>query len=160
MAMRRQYTLLIFAAIIGALLFGFQNCGSGFSSLQNSDGVTLASNDAGGSSIIEVVPNGPKITISSIPAVSAPTNSTEITFTFVVTPGTNSVSSVKCQLDGAAPVDCASPAGYTGLNQGQHQFQLVVTDAAGLVGKATLIWTIAVPAPSPTPYVFRNQWAS
>ena len=65
----------------------------------------------------------PDTTITGGPSGSV--SSTSATFTFS---STEAGSSFQCALDGAAFGNC--PAGYTGLSQGSHTFQVRATDTA------------------------------
>jgi hypothetical protein len=62
--------------------------------------------------------------------------------------------SFRCSLDGAAFVECVSPAQYTSLAPGTHEFQVAAVDASGVVDPtpANISWTATTPpAPPPTP---------
>ena len=73
--------------------------------------------------------------------------STSATFTFT---STESGSTFQCSLDGAAFGAC--PAGYTGLAQGAHTFQVRATDGVGNTDAtpATRNWTVDTVAPDTT----------
>ncbi|MDA0164689.1 Ig-like domain-containing protein [Solirubrobacter ginsenosidimutans] len=87
----------------------------------------------------------PNTTINSGP--SGNVSSTSATFTFS---STEAGSTFQCALDGAAFAAC--PAGYTGLAQGAHTFQVRATDAVGNVdaSPATQSWTVDTVAPNTT----------
>src|ERR671932_1584952 len=62
--------------------------------------------------------------------------------------------SFRCSLDGAAFVECVSPAQYTSLAPGTHEFQVAAVDAYGVVDPtpANISWTATTPpAQAPTP---------
>ena len=75
------------------------------------------------------------------------TQSTTATFTF----SANETATFRCRLDAAGFAACASGISYSGLQPGQHVFQVEATDAAGNVGAASHTWTIAAPPPPPPP---------
>jgi Polysaccharide lyase len=71
--------------------------------------------------------------------------------TFTVTKA-YSVSSLHCQLDGAAVTACVSPVSYSGLSNSSHTFSVYATGGSGgrIVGQTqTRSWTVSVPAPAP-----------
>ncbi len=70
----------------------------------------------------------PDTTLLSGPANASPT--ADATFTFV-SPDAGAGATFQCALDGGAFVDCASPATYNGLSEGQHTFQVRVRDSVG-----------------------------
>ena len=58
-------------------------------------------------------------------------------------------ATVECALDGAAYAACTSPASYTGLGAGSHDFRVRGADLAGNAAEATRSWTVVGPdAPS------------
>ena len=73
------------------------------------------------------------------------TQQTTATFTF----SANEPATFRCRLDAAGFDACASGIAYSGLQPGEHVFQVEATDAAGNVGSASHTWTIAVPPPPP-----------
>jgi Carbohydrate binding module (family 6)/F5/8 type C domain/Glycosyl hydrolase family 30 TIM-barrel domain/Glycosyl hydrolase family 30 beta sandwich domain len=96
-------------------------------------------------------PAGPDTTVPAV-TVSGPatgTQQTSATFTF----SANEPATFRCRLDAAGFDACASGIGYSGLQPGQHVFQVEATDAAGNVGTASHTWTIASPPPPPPPVV-------
>jgi hypothetical protein len=89
----------------------------------------------------------PETTIDSGP--SGTTTAVDATFAFS---SSESGSSFRCRLDGAADWSpCTSPKTYTALAAGSHSFTVVATDGAGNDDPtpATRTWTIA-PPPSDT----------
>ena len=62
--------------------------------------------------------------------------------------GSTSGFGFQCSLDGAAFANCTSPAGYTGLANGQHSFAVRANDEAGNVdaSPAQYAWGVATPA--------------
>ncbi|RPH70939.1 cell envelope biogenesis protein OmpA, partial [bacterium] len=89
----------------------------------------------------------PETTISSGPA--AITTNTDASFAFFTD---EAGSTFECSLDGAAFAACTSPASYTGLAVGAHNFNVRAIDPAGNtdVSPASYSWTVdAVPVCSP-----------
>jgi len=74
---------------------------------------------------------------------SNPTNKTVASFAW--TPAAS--TTYKCSLDGAAPVSCTSPKGYTGLTSVAHTFKLTATEAGKKASTATYGWTVDTTAP-------------
>jgi hypothetical protein len=76
------------------------------------------------------------------------TNSTAATIAFTASEN----ASFECALDGAAFTTCASPAGYSGLGEGEHAVAVRAVDAAGNVDTtpATGAWTIDLTPPETT----------
>jgi hypothetical protein len=88
----------------------------------------------------------PDTTITASP--SNPSTSTSASFSFTSTePG-----SYQCQLDGAGFGACTSPQNYTGLSEGNHNFQVQAVDLAGNIDPtpASYLWTIDTIAPDTT----------
>ena len=87
----------------------------------------------------------PDTTITSGP--SGTVSSTSAAFTFS---GTEAGSTFQASLDGAA--FGAVPAGYTGLSQGTHTFEVRAIDAAGNIDQtaASRTWTVDTVAPNTT----------
>jgi glucosylceramidase len=86
----------------------------------------------------------PAITLSG---PSTGTQQTSAAFTF----SANEPATFRCRLDTAGFDVCASGIAYTGLEAGQHVFQVEATDAAGNVGSRSHTWTISPPPPPPPP---------
>ena len=88
----------------------------------------------------------PETTVGSGPAAS--TTDTGASFSF----SASETSTFECSLDGAGFAACTSPASYTGLLVGGHNFQVRARDAAGNVDgtPATHTWTITAPVPDTT----------
>ncbi len=77
----------------------------------------------------------------------AATNQTSARFVFSDEPG----AAFECRLDGAAFSVCTSPAAYSGLADGGHEFAVRATDPAGNTGPpATYGWTVDTIAPDTT----------
>ncbi|HEX7255584.1 MAG TPA: DNRLRE domain-containing protein, partial [Gaiellaceae bacterium] len=74
-----------------------------------------------------------------------PTASSSASFEF----SADEVASFECRLDDGAFVPCASPAGYEGLAEGRHRFEVRATDQAGnLEPDAALAeWTVDLTPP-------------
>jgi hypothetical protein len=88
----------------------------------------------------------PTPTITSAP--SNPSASSSATFEFT---SSDPAATRRCRLDGAPFATCTSPKGYTGLAEGQHQFEVVAVDAAGnSSGVATHGWRVDTQAPTVT----------
>ena len=88
----------------------------------------------------------PVVTIDPATEPSNPTNTTQASFEFT---SNKAGSSFECALDGGGFASCTSPAGYSGLADGAHQFAVRATDSLGTTGPATVwSWTIDTVAPS------------
>jgi parallel beta-helix repeat protein len=89
----------------------------------------------------------PQTTITSSPTM--PTIDTTAGFSFT---SSEANSTFQCSLNGASYARCTSPAQYTGLGVGQHQFRVRAIDPAGNVdgSAASHTWTIDEP-PANTP---------
>jgi hypothetical protein len=89
----------------------------------------------------------PETTISSGPA--SPTNQTSAAFAFTAT---ETGSTFRCSLDGAAFASCTSPQTYTGLTAGAHTFEVRATDPAGNTDQtpASYGWTLDTDGPETT----------
>ena len=74
------------------------------------------------------------------------TQSTTATFTF----SANEAATFRCRLDSAGFDVCASGTSYSGLQPGEHAFNVEATDAAGNVATKSHTWTIAAPPPPDT----------
>ena len=88
----------------------------------------------------------PDTTILSGPESSTTSTAASLTFS-----ASESGSSFECKLDGGSYATCVSPASYSGLGVGSHQFSVRATDAADNVDAtpATRSWTVEAPAPPP-----------
>jgi hypothetical protein len=88
---------------------------------------------------IDTVP--PQTTITATPPAVTP--STNASFDFNAN---QAGSRFECSLDGAPYSACTSPAGYSGLAPGSHQFSVRATDPAGNTDPtpATHTWTISL----------------
>lgn len=88
----------------------------------------------------------PDTTITSGP--SGTTTSTSAQFAFA---STESGSSFRCALDGAAAASCSPPQSYSSLADGSHTFSVAAVDAAGNLDPtpATRTWTISTADTTP-----------
>jgi hypothetical protein len=88
----------------------------------------------------------PDTTLLSGPPNASPTS--DATFSFL-SPDAGPGATFQCSLDGGAFIGCSSPAGYTGLGEGAHTFQVRVRDAVGNFDPtpATDTWTVDLTAP-------------
>ena len=86
----------------------------------------------------------PDTTISDAPA--DPTSDTSASFSFE---STEAGSTFECQLDGSGYSTCTSPAGYSGLADGEHVFQVRAIDGVDNVDQtpASHTWTVDTVAP-------------
>ncbi len=77
-----------------------------------------------------------------------PTPSSSAGFAFSSEPG----ASFECSLDGAVFAPCVSPAGYTGLSEGAHTFQVRARDPLGNTDQtpSERLWTVDTIAPDTT----------
>jgi Bacterial Ig domain len=90
----------------------------------------------------------PTPTLTSTP--SNPSNQTSASFGFS---DSQAGVSFLCQLDNGAFTACASPATYSGLNQGSHTFSVKAQDSNGnQSGAASFTWTVDTTAP-PIPVI-------
>jgi hypothetical protein len=112
--------------------------------------VSLVSNDASlqvkVESNIAVDATAPDTTIDTNPDLV--TDSDSATFTFS---SNEQGATFECKLDGDAAFSaCTSPQSYSGLNQGDHTFQVRATDSAGNVDAtpATHGWTVGTIGPN------------
>ena len=86
----------------------------------------------------------PETSITDAP--SSPTSDTSASFSFE---SSESGSTFECQLDDGGFSACTSPAEYSGLEDGNHSFEVLATDAAGNPDPtpATHSWSIDTIAP-------------
>ncbi len=85
---------------------------------------------------------GPTAVIGSAPPTTTYSSSASFSFTATDTGG-GSVASFECKLDSASYTACTSPASFSGLANGSHQFSVRALDNAGNTGNAvTRAWTI------------------
>ncbi len=85
----------------------------------------------------------PTVTISSGPAAGSVSSSGRASFAFE---SATAHAAFECSLDGKRYSGCSSPAVYSGLANGQHNFR-VYAIARGLSGTAASItWTVELPA--------------
>ena len=97
----------------------------------------------GTASAISLIPNPISVTIT--PSSEPPLVTSQTTATFAFTTS-DTVSTVRCQLDGAPLGLCtsATTARYTGLGNGPHTFTVEAIDAAGDVSApASYTWTVS-----------------
>ncbi|MGH2724087.1 MAG: Ig-like domain-containing protein [Actinomycetota bacterium] len=132
---------------------GFASCASPTAYEGLGDGehtFTVRATDAAGNSAedshtwtIDTV--APGVTIDDGPQGAV--SSAEATFTFSSEPG----ATFECSLDDAGFEACASPAGYGGLVDGNHTFEVRATDEAGNTGApASRAWTVDTTGPATT----------
>jgi hypothetical protein len=95
---------------------------------------------------LDPTPIAVSITASSKP--SNPTNQTTASFAFT---SSDSVSSVRCQLDGAPLGPCTSwtTQQYGSLAAGSHTFLVQATDTAGNTATQSYTWVVNPPASAP-----------
>ncbi|GAA2037039.1 right-handed parallel beta-helix repeat-containing protein [Polymorphospora rubra] len=90
----------------------------------------------------------PQTSIATGPAQATASPAASFTFT-----ADEAGSTFECSLDAAPFGPCASPAAYSGLAPGGHQFRVRATDAAGNVDAtpATWSWTVTPPVTCAAP---------
>jgi hypothetical protein len=88
----------------------------------------------------------PDTTITGGPTGTVTTASASFTFS-----SSETGSTFACSLDGAAFLNCTSPASYSALANGSHTFSVRATDASGNTdaSPATRTWTVNVPPAAP-----------
>jgi hypothetical protein len=97
----------------------------------------------------EVDNDPPEVIIDSHP--SDLTNSTSADFPFTSDDhGGSGIASVECQLDGGSYSSCTSPKTYNLLGEGNHIFQVMVTDKVGNFTIAHFSWVVDSMAPDTT----------
>ena len=100
-------------------------------------------------SLIDLVPNAIQASVDPTLAPPSITGDTTASFSFTVN---DTVSTVRCSLDGAAFGPCSAPnlANYSSLLAGSHTFQVQATDAQGNTAtSAPYSWTVDTDAPAP-----------
>ena len=75
------------------------------------------------------------------------TNMTVADFQFEGSDSGSMISDFKCAVDAMNPVTCTSPKNYTGLAEGQHSFEVTVTDNAGNAITKSADWYVYVTKP-------------
>jgi hypothetical protein len=115
----------------------------GKSGVKDVKGKTLSSNVSWTFTTADVTP--PETTIDSGPESTVASDSATFTFS-----SNEQGATFECKLDGDAFSACTSPQSYTGLNQGDHTFQVRATDSAGNVDAtlATHGWTVGTIGPN------------
>ncbi len=94
----------------------------------------------------EVDNDPPGVTIDDQPFDLA--NNTSASFAFTADDnGGSGIASVECQLDGDSYRPCASPKTYNSLAEGDHTFQVMVTDRVGNFAIAPFSWVVDSLAP-------------
>jgi hypothetical protein len=90
----------------------------------------------------------PQTSITNGPQSSTTATAASLAFT-----SSESGSSFECKLDSGSYASCNSPAEYTGLSLGSHQFSVRAEDLAGNVDAtpATLTWTVEASESPPPP---------
>lgn len=106
------------------------------------------SNAATASVTVETIP-APTVTIGS-PKVQGSTVTVPFTVSGIYEPG-----SLTCQLDEAAPLECASVTGhtFTDVPKGDHAVTVRAATPAGLIGQDSTTFTVKsgkIPAPAPS----------
>ncbi|HEY2939544.1 MAG TPA: hypothetical protein VGJ27_07005, partial [Gaiellaceae bacterium] len=146
----------------GAVSFQCQLDGGGFSACSSpksysvADGlhtfdvkaIDAAGNESGAAStswmVDTVAPPEPTIDAGAPPGL---TTQTSASFSFSDTEGG---VAFRCQLDGQGFSPCSPPAGYAGLTDGSHTFEVRAVDAASnQSGVASYTWTIDTTPPPP-----------
>ena len=92
-------------------------------------------------------------TVAPVIAITSTQSTTNLSgsITFTVTENGSGINKIQCSLDSSAFAACTSPYAYT-VAAGTHNFQVEANDLAGNVSATVASsWTIAAPAPSPTP---------
>ncbi|HET7026294.1 MAG TPA: Ig-like domain-containing protein [Candidatus Limnocylindrales bacterium] len=86
--------------------------------------------------------NPPETTIDAGPSGTSVVDTATFSFS-----SSETGSTFRCSLDGAAPTVCTSPKAYSGLTNAGHTFSVTATDAAGNADPtaATRAWTVNVP---------------
>jgi Concanavalin A-like lectin/glucanases superfamily/Bacterial Ig-like domain/Calcineurin-like phosphoesterase len=89
----------------------------------------------------------PETTVTSGPAAQTASSSVSLAFS-----ASESGSSFECRIDGGAWTDCTSPAAYTNLADGAHDFEVRATDGYGNVdtNPARHTWSVDTAAPDTT----------
>ena len=75
------------------------------------------------------------------------TNVTTAEFQFEGSDSGSMISDFKCAVDAMNPVTCTSPKSYTGVAEGQHSFEVTVTDNAGNAITKSADWYVDVTKP-------------
>jgi len=112
-----------------------------FVNLSNPSNATISDNQGTGTITDD---DAPDTNITSGP--NGATNTDSATFEFS---STDSGSTFRCKLDGAAFNACSSPESYTGLADGSHTFQVRARDAAGNLDATPASRTFTVDTVSP-----------
>ena len=112
--------------------------------------ITLTDNALSGTQTIPLSGSGsilpPAPVIASGPVGSTTAATAALTFS-----DTQSGVTFQCSLDSAAYAACTSPANYTSLALGTHNFSVEAVDASNNVSApATYSWTVINPPPAPT----------
>jgi hypothetical protein len=90
--------------------------------------------------------------------VSGPSSPTGAGTASVRFSGTSGVVAFQCSLNGAPPTTCSSPAAYTGLAAGTHQFSVWAIDEAGNRSPpATDYWQQASASGPSAPFTISGQ---
>ncbi|MEK6627350.1 MAG: hypothetical protein AABY53_01895 [Bdellovibrionota bacterium] len=137
--------------VVSVMLFGYQNCAKPLSSQQASS--------LDQASIVPLHTEPPIISNISAPDLITKLNMAAISFR-ATAQGTASISTIKCSLDEAEPVDCMQGFSTANLSEGRHRLQIIATDSFGLASSPTFVeWTVdsVLPAisfnPAPTAFV-------
>ena len=126
----------------------FDAAGSHAVTVHVRDGLlVIDASDSFGWSVADTDVSAPETSIDSGP--DATTSDTSATLTFSSEAG----ASFECALDAAPFAACTSPAAYSGLAEGAHDFAVRATDAAGNVDGTPAVrsWTVAPPPDTTAP---------
>ena len=93
------------------------------------------------SGTITIDNTAPTITLTTTP--SNPSSSRTANFAF----SADESATFECKLDSGSWESCTSPKTYTGLSEGDHQFEIRATDSVGNIGMKSYSWSIILPDP-------------
>ncbi len=115
----------------------YQNCGKSFETSMQSR--MIADDNSG---LGDDTPNPPVIILNSTPPAFS--NKTDVNITYSVSTKNGArVSSVKCQLDDEAEVDCLQGFSKSSLSQGNHRLRIIAKSTEMLSSKETIVdWVV------------------